>query len=235
VKQRVAFGKPLADFQLTQARIADMATAIDAAALLVYRAAWTRDRGAARITREAAMAKLVATEMAQQVIDGAVQLLGARGSSLVNPSSGSIARFARCESTKAPARFRSSSSLARCSRDRRRLPLTSIRSSGIIAAADMQPSVDWSGVPELNYPSRLNAAGPLLDDWIANGHGDRPALRPRGGDWSYRRLFETSNRIANVLVRGPRLVPGAACCCGRPTSHCSSRAGSQCSRPAASR
>jgi len=79
VKQRVAFGKPLADFQLTQARIADMATAIDAAALLVYRAAWTRDRGAARITREAAMAKLVATEMAQQVIDGAVQLLGARG------------------------------------------------------------------------------------------------------------------------------------------------------------
>ena len=79
VKQRVAFGKPLADFQLTQARIADMATAIDSAALLVYRAAWTRDRGAERITREAAMAKLVATEMAQQVIDGAVQLLGARG------------------------------------------------------------------------------------------------------------------------------------------------------------
>jgi acyl-CoA dehydrogenase len=79
VKQRVAFGKPLAEFQLTQARIADMATAIDSAALLVYRAAWTRDCGAARITREAAMAKLVATEMAQQVIDGAVQLLGARG------------------------------------------------------------------------------------------------------------------------------------------------------------
>jgi acyl-CoA dehydrogenase len=79
VKQRVAFGKPLAEFQLTQARIADMATAIDSAALLVYRAAWTRDRGAARITREAAMAKLVATEMAQRVIDDAVQLLGARG------------------------------------------------------------------------------------------------------------------------------------------------------------
>jgi acyl-CoA dehydrogenase len=79
VKQRVAFGKPLAEFQLTQARIAEMATAIDSAALIVYRAAWTRDRGAARITREAAMAKLVATEMAQQVIDSAVQLLGARG------------------------------------------------------------------------------------------------------------------------------------------------------------
>jgi len=79
VKTRIAFGKPLADFQLTQARIAEMATAIDGAALLVYRAAWTRDDGAVRITREAAMAKLVATEMAQQVIDSAVQLLGARG------------------------------------------------------------------------------------------------------------------------------------------------------------
>jgi alkylation response protein AidB-like acyl-CoA dehydrogenase len=79
VRSRVAFGKPLADFQLTQARMADMATAIDAAALLVYRAAWTRDQGAARITREAAMAKLVATESAQRVIDDAVQLLGARG------------------------------------------------------------------------------------------------------------------------------------------------------------
>jgi alkylation response protein AidB-like acyl-CoA dehydrogenase len=79
VRTRVAFGQPLAEFQLTQARIADMATAIDAAALLVYRAAWTRDQGAARVTREAAMAKLAATESAQQVIDSAVQLLGARG------------------------------------------------------------------------------------------------------------------------------------------------------------
>jgi acyl-CoA dehydrogenase len=78
-RTRVAFGKVLADFQMTQARIADMAAAIDAAALLVYRAAWTRDRGAERITREAAMAKLVATESAQQVIDQAVQILGGRG------------------------------------------------------------------------------------------------------------------------------------------------------------
>lgn len=79
VRKRRAFGKALSEFQLTQARIADMATAIDAAALLVYRAAWTRDQGAGRVTREAAMAKLVATESAQQVIDHAVQLLGARG------------------------------------------------------------------------------------------------------------------------------------------------------------
>lgn len=78
-KTRQAFGRPLAEFQLTQARVAEMATAIDAAALLVYRAAWTRDQGAERITREAAMAKLVATESAQEVIDKALQLLGARG------------------------------------------------------------------------------------------------------------------------------------------------------------
>jgi acyl-CoA dehydrogenase len=79
VRERRQFGRPLADFQLTQAALADMATAIDASALLVYRAAWARDQGAARITREAAMAKLAATESAQQVIDRAVQLLGARG------------------------------------------------------------------------------------------------------------------------------------------------------------
>jgi acyl-CoA dehydrogenase len=79
VRERRAFGQALADFQLTQAAIAEMATAIDAAALLVYRAAWMRDQGAPRITREAAMAKMVATESAQQVIDRAVQLLGARG------------------------------------------------------------------------------------------------------------------------------------------------------------
>jgi len=79
VRTRRAFGQALAEFQLTQAAIADMATAIDASALMVYRAAWTRDQGAARITREAAMAKLVSTESAQQVIDRAMQLLGARG------------------------------------------------------------------------------------------------------------------------------------------------------------
>ncbi|HSJ15741.1 MAG TPA: acyl-CoA dehydrogenase family protein [Longimicrobiales bacterium] len=78
-RQRHTFGQPLSAHQLTQAKLADMAVAIDAAALLVYRAAWTRDRGATRIAREAAMAKLYATDHAQQVIDEAVQLLGARG------------------------------------------------------------------------------------------------------------------------------------------------------------
>jgi len=78
-RERVAFGKPLAEYQLTQAKIADMALAIDAAALLVYRAAWTRDVLQRRVTREAAMAKLYATEAAQQVIDMAVQIFGGTG------------------------------------------------------------------------------------------------------------------------------------------------------------
>lgn len=79
VSDRKIFGQTLKDFQLTQARIARMATSIDASALLVYRAAWTRDNGAPRITREAAMAKMYATEAAQRVIDDALQLLGGRG------------------------------------------------------------------------------------------------------------------------------------------------------------
>jgi acyl-CoA dehydrogenase len=71
--------RPLAELQLSQAAIADSATEVDAAALLVYRAAWTKDTGAARVTREAAMAKMFATEAAQQVIDRAVQIFGGLG------------------------------------------------------------------------------------------------------------------------------------------------------------
>jgi acyl-CoA dehydrogenase len=85
VSSRKMFGQSLKDFQLTQARIAQMATQIDASALLVYRAAWTRDNGAPRVTREAAMAKMYATEAAQRVIDDALQLLGGRGVVAGNP------------------------------------------------------------------------------------------------------------------------------------------------------
>ena len=75
---RKMFKGVLADFQLTQAKLAQMATTIDSAALLTYRAAWQRDQGR-NVTREAAMAKMVATEGAQQVIDAAVQLWGGMG------------------------------------------------------------------------------------------------------------------------------------------------------------
>ena len=76
---RKAFGRTIGEFQGTGYKIADMAMDVDAAALLVYRAAWTKDSGAPRVTREAAMAKLFATDQAQKVIDRAVQLHGGEG------------------------------------------------------------------------------------------------------------------------------------------------------------
>jgi acyl-CoA dehydrogenase len=78
-RSRHVNGAPMSELQMVQAMIAEMALKIDAAALLVYRAAWTKDSGAARVTREAAMAKLYATDTAQEVIDAAVQLHGGWG------------------------------------------------------------------------------------------------------------------------------------------------------------
>lgn len=78
-RSRELFGESLADLQMVQGHLAEMALDVDAAALLVYRAAWTKDQGAERVTREAAMAKLYATDRAQEVIDKAVQLHGGDG------------------------------------------------------------------------------------------------------------------------------------------------------------
>ena len=83
--QRPMFGQTLADFQLTQAKLAQMALSIDASALLTYRAAWERDRGG-KVTKEAAMAKMAATESAQQVIDAAVQMFGGLGVTSGHPA-----------------------------------------------------------------------------------------------------------------------------------------------------
>lgn len=82
---RRLFGAPMSDLQLVQASLADMALRIDASALLIYRAAWLKDQGAPRVTREAAMAKLYATDEAQVVIDQAVQLFGGLGVVSGNP------------------------------------------------------------------------------------------------------------------------------------------------------
>jgi acyl-CoA dehydrogenase len=79
VTSRELFGAPMAELQLVQAKLADMALGVDASALLVYRAAWTRDVLGGRVSREAAMAKLHATETAQHVIDETVQLFGGLG------------------------------------------------------------------------------------------------------------------------------------------------------------
>ncbi|HEX2651589.1 MAG TPA: acyl-CoA dehydrogenase family protein [Burkholderiales bacterium] len=78
-KDRPLFGQKLADLQMTQARLADMGTGIEASALLTYRSAWTKDVKQTRVTKEAAMAKLHATETAQQVVDAAVQIFGGLG------------------------------------------------------------------------------------------------------------------------------------------------------------
>jgi alkylation response protein AidB-like acyl-CoA dehydrogenase len=76
---RRQFDRPLAEFQLVRARLAEMATELAAARLLTYHAAWEKDRGAARVTLESAMAKAFATEAAQRIVDGALQVLGGRG------------------------------------------------------------------------------------------------------------------------------------------------------------
>ena len=79
VSERQVQGAPLFELQMVQGHIADMAVDVDASALLIYRAAWAKDSGAARVTREAAMAKLFSTDQAQLVIDRAVQLHGGDG------------------------------------------------------------------------------------------------------------------------------------------------------------
>ncbi len=76
---RKLFGRPLGELQMTQASLADSAAEVDASALLVYRAAWTKDQGAERITRESSIAKMFATEMGQKVVDRAVQIFGGNG------------------------------------------------------------------------------------------------------------------------------------------------------------
>ena len=78
-RERRMFGQALADFQMTQAKLADMATRVEAGALLAYKSAWVKDVRKARVTRDAAMAKMFATESAQQVVDDAVQILGGLG------------------------------------------------------------------------------------------------------------------------------------------------------------
>jgi acyl-CoA dehydrogenase len=84
-RARRQFGKPLAEFQLVQEKLARSATDLTAARLLVYRAAWEADRGAERVTLEAAMAKAYATEAAQRIVDDAVQILGAAGVMAAHP------------------------------------------------------------------------------------------------------------------------------------------------------
>ena len=191
---RKLFGAPLADLQMTQAAIADSATEVDAAALLVYRAAWTKDQGAARVTREAAMAKMFATEAAQRVIDRAVQLHGGAGvtkgvkveelyreiralriyEGATEVQKIVIAREVLKQRGRGAPRWR---------RNRRRRwpkPVTSTR----FARDNLPPRAQWPefkfDLPELQYPERLNCVTEWVDRWVEAGQGGRPASsRPR--------------------------------------------------------
>jgi hypothetical protein len=116
--ERRQFGQRLADFQLVKEKLARMATELAAARLLTYRAAWEKDRGAERITLEAAMAKAYATEAAQRIIDDAVQVLGGRGVLADHPVDRLYRRCARSGSTRAPRRSSTWSSPAPSSRRR---------------------------------------------------------------------------------------------------------------------
>ncbi len=112
VRTRVQFGKPLAEQQLVQAHLANMATELDAARLMVLRAATRPTPRDERVSREAAMAKLFATEAAQRIVDTGVQLMGGRGSFTAMRLSTCTGPFVRCASTKALPRFSDSSLVA---------------------------------------------------------------------------------------------------------------------------
>ena len=73
---------------------------------------------------------------------------------------------------------------------------------------ELWPVRDWTGIPELAYPDRLNCATELLDRIVESGAGERLVFRYPGGTWTYRKLLETSNRIAHALIDDLGLVPG---------------------------
>ncbi len=212
-----------------------MATAIDAAALLVYRAAWTRDRGAERITREAAMAKLAATEIAQQVIDSAVQLLGARGVVAGEP----VERLYR--EIRALANLRRHE---RDSEDRDRRPGAGVTDRGDRARRHVRAGPPAAARAVAGH-RLVRRAGTVVSRAAQRGRGAARRVdraRPRR---SARAPSRQRHLVVPAAVRDRRIASrtcssttaascrAAACCCARPISPCSSRAGSASSRPAA--
>jgi non-ribosomal peptide synthetase component F len=188
VRERELFGAPLAELQMVQGHVADMALGIDAAALLVYRAAWTKDMGAARVTREAAMAKLHATETAQEVIDKAVQLHGGDGVRSGHPVE-SLYREIR-----ALRIYEGASDVQKDTFTRDNLPPPT---SG--------PTCCWT---RFDYPEWLNAAVELTDRMVERGFGDHVALIGNGRQRTYKELTDWTNRIAHALVEDYGVKPG---------------------------
>ena len=191
---RNLFGAPLGELQMTQATIADSATEVDAAALLVYRAAWTKDKGAARVTREAAMAKMFATEAAQRVIDRAVQLHGGRGvtkGEKVEELYREIRALRIYEGATevqkiviAREALRNRAGAARAGGGM--MEHVMIRSGHVdtFARDNLPPQDQWPEfrftLPELQYPERLNCVTEFVDKWVARERRprrDRVTLR----------------------------------------------------------
>ena len=161
---------------MVQGHIADMALDVDAAALLVYRAAWTKDMGAARVTREAAMAKLFATDRAQDVIDRAVQLHGGDGvrhGHIVERLYREIRALAHLRRRLGCAEDRHrpadpGGSVMKCSDPR---PIPTLSPATIFRRRDQWPEFLLDG---FDYPERLNAAVELTDRWSSAASATTP-------------------------------------------------------------
>jgi 2-aminobenzoate-CoA ligase len=201
----------MAELQMVQGHVADMALDVDASALLIYRAAWTKDTGAARVTREAAMAKLHATETAQQVIDKAVQLHGGdgvRAGHIVESLYREIRALriyegcvGRAESGDCPSpavrRLSAMNLLPSAHAD------TFARDN--LPASDQWPDLVLDG---FDYPEKLNAAVELTDRMVAQGFGDHEALIGNGRRRTYKELADWTNRLAHALVEDYGVKPG---------------------------
>jgi hypothetical protein len=180
-------GGTLGERDVARSMLGQMAADIDAAALLVYRAAWTRDVKHRRTTKEAAMAKLVATELAQRVIDDAVQLHGARG----------VARGECVERLYREIRalriYEGATEVQRLviGRELLRPPPAgdgTMNASGHVdtfARDNLPPRDAWPeflfDLPELQYPARVNCGAALLDGAVARGWGARTAIIAEDG------------------------------------------------------
>ncbi len=205
-------GAPLFDLQMVQGHIADMALDVDASALLIYRAAWTKDSGAPRITREAAMAKLFSTEQAQKVIDTAVQLHGGDG-----VKSGQVVeRLYR--DIRALRIYEGASG---CAESGYRAPDAGCLSGGLrcldqrpipirLRATTCHRRTEWPDflLDGFDYPDRLNAGVELTDAMVARGFGDNTALIGNGRRRTYKELSDWTNRLAHALVEDLGVKPG---------------------------
>ena len=208
--ERKLFGAPMAELQMVQGHIADMALDIDAAALLVYRAAWTKDMGAARVTREAAMAKLFATDRAQDVIDKAVQLHGGDGvrrGHIVE----SLYREIRALRIYEGASDVQKVVIATAGHGgRMRAMLGPTAHTDTFARDNLPPPDQWPDflLDGFDYPERLNAGVELTDRMVERGFGDHTALIGNGRRRTYKELADWTSRLAHALVESYGVKPG---------------------------